>query len=112
MDNFLSKHGLLNSKVSFVVSSCNCCLLRNIKTVGIRENRGRAMILPNFGRSVNPRFIRGAEGTGYTHYITIQFFKLSYGSAHTDTNVKELYRNLSAFALLCSEEIGSELLVR
>ena len=70
------------------------------------------MILSNFGRSVNPRFIRGAEGTGYTHYITIQFFKLSYGSAHTDTNVKELYRNLSAFALLCSEEIGSELLVR
>ena len=39
-------------------------------------------------------------------------YRPAYGTAHTDTNVKELYRNLSAFALLCSEEIGSELLVR
>ena len=67
---------------------------------------------PYCGRLVNPSLFKGAQGAGYTHYITIQIFRPSYGSAHTDTNVKELYRNLSAFALLCSEEIGSELLVR
>ena len=43
--------------MSFVVSSCNCCWLRNIKTVGI-GGTGGAISLPNFGRSVNPSLIR------------------------------------------------------